>query len=122
MNPQPHPAPYAPWQPAARPARRERPAVAVLASLLWLTTFAALTWLAVLLGIVAVWGAAAGTPLLDFLLTPALILLGSAAALTALAFAPGIRRLAVSTRMLLLGALACPAPTALAIWTWLHTG
>ncbi|MGW7437827.1 hypothetical protein [Streptomyces sp. NPDC054849] len=53
----------------------------------------------------------------------ALIAVGAAAVLVALAIAPGIRRLVVSTRLLSRGALACPAPTALAaIRVWLDVG
>lgn len=40
----------------------------------------------------------------------------------ALAFAPGIRRLSAASRLLLVGALACPLPTGLAIRTWFQAG
>ncbi|MEW1795427.1 hypothetical protein [Streptomyces niveus] len=51
-----------------------------------------------------------------------LIVAGSAAALTALAFAPGIRKLTTESRLLLAGALAFPVPAILAITTWIQTG
>lgn len=70
----------------------------------------------------ALWGAAAGAPLGGILLRYALIVASAGASLTALAFAPGIRRLATESRLLLLGVLACPAPTVLAITTWFRTG
>jgi hypothetical protein len=57
-----------------------------------------------------------------FVLPYALTVAGAAGALLALAFAPGVRRLAPLTRLLLLGALACPVPTGLAVWTWLRVG
>ncbi|MFJ6758223.1 MULTISPECIES: hypothetical protein [unclassified Streptomyces] len=121
MNPSTYTALYGPWQPA-RPVPKERPGVAVLAALLWTVTLLSVAWLASLFTIVIVWSAASGAPVGGLVLRVALIPVGAAAALTALAFAPGIRRLAVSSRLLLLGALACPVPTALAIWSWLHTG
>ncbi|WP_327415119.1 hypothetical protein [Streptomyces sp. NBC_01233] len=121
MNPSTYAALYGPWQPT-KPAPEERPVVVVLAVLLWTATFLSFAWLASLFAIAVVWGAAAGAPVGGLVLRVALVLAGAAAALTALAFAPGIRRLAVSSRMLLLGALACPVPTVLAIWSWLRTG
>ncbi|OKK06083.1 hypothetical protein AMK26_08355 [Streptomyces sp. CB03234] len=96
--------------------------MAVLAAVLWAVTLASLAWLTCLVAMAAVWGAAAGAPMGGFLLRCALIVAGAAAAVIALACAPGIRRTAPSTRLLLTGALACPAPTALAIWTWIHAG
>ncbi|MFF4434986.1 hypothetical protein ACFYZ4_38225 [Streptomyces sp. NPDC001513] len=120
VNPSTYAALYGPWQPT-RPAPKERPAVAVLAALLWTVTALSFVWLASLFSIALVWGAAAGQPvgglLLRFLLVPA----GAGAVLAALAFAPGIRRMAVSSRLLLLGALACPAPTTLAIMVCFRT-
>lgn len=121
MNPSTYAALYGPWQPA-KPVPRERPAVVVLAVLLWTVTFLSLLWPAALFAMALVWGAAAGVPVGGVFLRLALIPLGAAAVLVALAFAPGIRRLALSTRLLLLGALACPASTALAIRVWLHAG
>ncbi|MFD9368283.1 hypothetical protein ACFWA6_11335 [Streptomyces sp. NPDC060020] len=120
MNPSTYAALYGPWQPA-KPAPKERPAVAVLAALLWTLTTLSLGWLASLFSIVLVWSAAAGQPVVGLLLRFLLVPVVAAAALTALAFAPGIRRLAVSSRMLLLGALACPAPTVLAVMAWFRT-
>lgn len=121
MNPDTYAALYGPWQPA-KPAREERPLVAALAGLLWAATCTSLLFLAGLFTMAVVWGAAAGAPVGGLVLRVALIPVGAGALLTALAFAPGIRRLAVSTRLLLLGALACPVPTGLAVWAWFHAG
>ncbi|MCX4539337.1 hypothetical protein [Streptomyces sp. NBC_01565] len=121
MNPHTYATLYGPWRPTP-PSPKDRPVVAVLAGLLWAATVMSLVWLGGLFSIALVWGAAAGAPAVGLLVRVALIALGAAALLTALAFAPGIRRMSAASRMLLLGALACPAPTALAIWTWFHTG
>ncbi|MFD9521203.1 hypothetical protein [Streptomyces sp. NPDC059979] len=121
MSPSTYAALYGPWQPT-RPVAKERPVVTVLAALLWTATFLSLAWLASLFGIAVVWMAAAGGPVGGLVLRVALVVVGAAAGLTALAFAPGVRRLAPASRLLLLGALACPVPTALAIWSWFHTG
>ncbi|MEU6758278.1 hypothetical protein [Streptomyces sp. NPDC046685] len=120
VNPDTYAALYGPGRPAA-PARRERPVVAALAGVLWAATCMSVIWLASLFAIAVVWGAAAGAPVGNMVLW-ALIPVGGAAALTALAFAPAVRRLSVAGRMLLLGALACPVPTGLAVWTWFQTG
>jgi len=120
VNPDTYAALYGPGRPAA-PARSERPVVAALAGMLWAATCMSAIWLASLFAIALVWGAAAGAPVGTMVLW-ALIPVGGAAALTALAFAPAVRRLSVSGRMLLLGALACPLPTGLAVWTWFQTG
>ncbi len=61
-------------------------------------------------------------PVGGLLLRYVLIVAGSAAALTALAFAPGIRKLTTESRLLLAGALAFPVPAILAITTWIQTG
>ncbi|MDX3533684.1 hypothetical protein PV721_04750 [Streptomyces sp. MB09-01] len=121
MNPSTYAALYGPGRPT-RAVPEERPVVAVLAALLWTVTSLSLAWLAGLFALAVVWGAAAGAPVGGLVLRVALITVGAAAALTALAFAPGIRRLAVAGRLLLLGALACPVPTALAVRSWFHTG
>ncbi|MBT2398541.1 hypothetical protein [Streptomyces sp. ISL-100] len=121
MNPHTYATLYGPWQPA-RQLRKGRTAVRVLAGILWAVTFASLAWLMCLVSLTAVWGLAAGAPVGSFLLRCALTVTGSAAALAALYFAPGIRRLATASRLLLVGAVACPVPTGLAIWTWFQTG
>ncbi|MFE9928091.1 hypothetical protein [Streptomyces sp. NPDC005533] len=120
MNPSTYAALYGPWQ-RAKPAPKERPAVAVLAALLWAVTTLSFVWLGGLFSIALLWGAAAGQPVGGLLLRLLLVPVGAAAVLTAVGFVPAVRRLAVSSRLLLLGALACPAPTTLAIMVWLRT-
>ncbi|GKQ40007.1 hypothetical protein [Streptomyces sp. A012304] len=97
-------------------------ATTLLAGALWTVTMTSLAWLTFLIGMVAVWLAAEGEPVGGFLLRYGLIYAAFAAVLSALASAPGIRRLDVSARLLLLGVLAAPAPTALALWTWVNSG
>ncbi|MBD0742662.1 hypothetical protein BG418_14395 [Streptomyces sp. CBMA152] len=82
----------------------------MLACVLWAVTFGSLAWITLLVGIVTLWGAADGAPVGDFVLTYFGIIIGAAGALAALAFAPGVRRLAPASRLLLLGAVACPVP------------
>lgn len=121
MNPKTYATLYGPWQP--KPVSyRGQPIVAVLAGVLWAVTLVALSWLAFLLSLTTVWGMAAGLPVGGLLLRYVLIVAGSAAALTALAFAPGVRRLTAELRLLLTAVLAFPAPTVLAIGAWIHTG
>jgi hypothetical protein len=100
--------------------RRTRTGVAVLAAVLWGLAWASCAWLAYLVGVVAVSAGADGAwaSAGSFLLWCALIAAGAVGALTALALAPGVRRLAPESRLLLLGALACPAPAVLAVCTW----
>ncbi|MFG2293305.1 hypothetical protein [Streptomyces sp. NPDC048603] len=121
MNP---PAQYGPWQPAplraVQPTRREHPAIAVLAGLLWTITLGSLAWLTIVVGIVAIWSAAAGGPVGEFLTPIVLIAVAAVGTFTGLAFIPAIRRLPATTRLLVLGILACPFATGLAIWTWLQ--
>ncbi|KJY23387.1 MULTISPECIES: hypothetical protein [Streptomyces] len=120
MNPSTHAALYGPWQPSA-PVRRDRPLVVVLAGLLWALTALSVSLVGGLACIVLLWTAAAGQPLGG--LIPLLLLIpAGAAALTALARTSRVREMAASSRMLLLGALACPVPTALAVWLWVWTG
>jgi hypothetical protein len=121
MNPRTYANLYGPNRPAQR-RRGGRNLVAALTTLVWAVTFASLAWLTCLVGMAAVWGAAAGIPVGDVLLRVALIVTGAAGALTALAFAPGIRQWSAASRLLLVGALACPPLTGLAIWTWFQTG
>ncbi|MFJ9868378.1 hypothetical protein [Streptomyces sp. NPDC101165] len=127
MNPQTYANLYGPAQPAP-PAPRQRrgeTAVGLLAVLLWILTLASVGWLTFLVGMVALWSLADGASWAQtraIALPYVLTVVGAAAALFALAFAPGVRRLAPLTRLLLLGALAFPVPTALALWTWGRVG
>lgn len=121
LSPKAYATLYSPYRPTHQPSRGET-VVALLAGGLWALTLASLAWLTFLVGMVAVWGAAAGQPIGDLLRTFFLTVATAAATLIALAFAPGIRRLAPATRLLLLGALACPVPTCLAVVTWAQTG
>ncbi|MFH9978486.1 hypothetical protein ACH4ND_04355 [Streptomyces sp. NPDC017179] len=104
----------------ARPPvpRRARAGVAALAAVLWGVTLVSCAWLAYLVGVVVVSAVTEGASPGGFLLWCALIVAAAVGALTAIAFAPGVRRLAPESRLLLLGALACPAPALLAVLTW----
>ncbi|MFH0521434.1 hypothetical protein ACHBTE_30165 [Streptomyces sp. M41] len=121
LSPKAYDALYGPYRPTYTPSRGET-AVAVAAGGLWALTLVSLGFLTLLVSIVAVWAAAAGEPVGGFLWPFCLTVAGAAAALTALAFAPGVRRLAPAARMLLLGALACPVPTCFALVTWARIG
>lgn len=65
-------------------------------------------------GALAVMGAAEGLPVGGYLVRTLGPVVVWAAVLTALAFAPGVRRLARETGLLLTGVLAVPAPPVLA--------
>ncbi|MFE9464318.1 hypothetical protein ACFYNW_11780 [Streptomyces virginiae] len=121
MNPSTHAALYGPWQPSQQ-VRKDRPVVVALAGLLWALTLLSVCWVGGLFTVALVWGAAAGQPVGGLLLLLVLVPAAAAAGLTALARAPGVRRLAASTRLLLLGALACPVPAVLAVVLWIRTG
>ncbi|MFC8827400.1 hypothetical protein ACFT9I_18890 [Streptomyces sp. NPDC057137] len=121
MNPKTYSTLYGPWQPSPAPHRR-RTAVAVMAGVLWALTLVSLAWLAFLVSMTTVWGLAAGVSAGGLFLRYVLIVAGSAAALIALAFAPGVRRLTAESRLLLAGVLAFPVPAILAITTWIQTG
>lgn len=121
LSPKAYDALYGPHRPTHRPSRGDT-VVAVAAGGLWALTLGSLAWLTLLVGVVAVWAAAAGEPVGDFLWPFFLTVAGAAVALSALAFVPGIRRLTSAIRLLLLGALACPVPTGLAILTWTRIG
>ena len=123
MNPETHAKLYGPPQPT--PRSRGEVTVGVLAALLWTLTLASLGWLTFLFGMVALWSLADGmswAEVRDSLLPYALTVVGAAAFLAALAFAPGIRRLNPLTRLLLTGTLACPVPTGFAVWTGSQVG
>jgi hypothetical protein len=66
------------------------------------------------------WGAAEGAAVGGLVLEFVLIVAAGAAALTVLAFAPGVRRLSWAGRLLLTGSLACPFTTGLAIASWIY--
>lgn len=110
---------YGPWKPAPPPRRT---GVRLLAGGLWGITVASMAWLAFLVGMAALWGAADGASVGGFLLDWVLRVAGAVAVLGAVAFAPGVRRLQGPHRMLLLGILACPVPAVLAVWTWFNVG
>lgn len=71
---------------------------------------------------VALWGAAEGADAGAFVLQYVAIVIGAAAALTALVFAPGIRCLSWARRLLLPGVVACPVATGFAFWSVAYTG
>lgn len=121
LSPRAYDALYGPYRPTHNPARAGT-VIAVAAGGLWALTLGSLAWLTFLVGIGAVWAAAAGEPVGEFLWPFVLAVTGAAVALIALAFAPGIRRLTPATRLLLLGALACPVPTVFALQTWMRAG
>ncbi|MFF0552242.1 hypothetical protein ACFYUL_25185 [Streptomyces sp. NPDC004311] len=122
MNPDAPTAPYGPlWPATARgataAARAERPAVVLLAVLVWAVTALSVSFVGGLGCVALFWTAGAGGPVGGILLLLLPIPAG-AAALVALARAPRVRALTGSARMLLLGALACPVPAGLAVWLW----
>ncbi|MFB7213036.1 hypothetical protein [Streptomyces sp. NPDC056255] len=119
MNPSTYARLYGPPRPAPRPGRT---GVVVLASTLWVLNAASLAWLTFLVAMIALWGAADGMAVGGFLLQFVLIVTGGVAALTALAFAPGVRRMTWAGRLLLTGALACPVTTGVAIVAWSQVG
>ncbi|WNM29232.1 hypothetical protein RKE30_01825 [Streptomyces sp. Li-HN-5-11] len=100
--------------------RSEGTGVVVLASALWALNVASLAWLPFLVAMIALWGAAEGAAVGGLVLEFVLIAAAGAAALTVLAFAPGVRRLSWAGRLLLTGALACPFTTGLAIASWIY--
>ncbi|MFE2323136.1 hypothetical protein ACFXD5_04250 [Streptomyces sp. NPDC059385] len=105
---------YAP-APVAVPAPTNR-ALVVAAALLWGITCSALSLIAFFVLMIAVWSASSGADVTALLLWPAVVLAGAGGLLTLLYFAPGVRRLSREARLTLLGALACPAPIALALY------
>ncbi|MEU1402148.1 hypothetical protein ABZ471_07230 [Streptomyces sp. NPDC005728] len=124
MNPETYATLYGPARPAPRNSRGET-VLGLLAAVFWILTLASLGWLTFLVGMTALWGLADGmswAQVRDLVLPYALTVVGAAAVLTALAFAPGIRRLHPLARLLLTGALACPVPTGLAVWAWVQVG
>ncbi|GHE48706.1 hypothetical protein GCM10018785_17870 [Streptomyces longispororuber] len=107
----------------ARPApRSEHKGLVVVAGVLWALTLVSLGWITLLVGLAALWGAAAGEDTGAFVLRYVAVVAGAAATLTALTFAPGIRRLSWPSRLLLTGIVACPITTGLALWSWAAVG
>ncbi|MEU2560397.1 hypothetical protein ABZ626_13830 [Streptomyces longispororuber] len=121
MNPGTYARLYGPAQPAPRHGTRGHKGLIVVAGVLWGLTFVSLVWITTLVGMVALWGAAAGEDTGTFVLQYAAILAGAAATLTALVLAPGIRRLSWPSRLLLAGIVACPVTTGFAWWSWAYT-
>ncbi|MEV0253474.1 hypothetical protein AB0H82_04260 [Streptomyces sp. NPDC050732] len=119
MNPGTYARLYGPAQLAPRSGHR---GLLVVAGVLWALTLASLAWITLLVGLVALWGAAEGVDVGAFVLQYVVIVAGAAAALTALVFAPGIRRLPWASRLFLAGVVACPVVTGLAFWSWSYTG
>lgn len=110
---------YGPAQPAPRSGSR---ALVVVTGVLWMLTLASLAWITLLVGLVAVWGAAEGADAGAFVLQYVAIVIGAAAALTALVLAPGIRCLSWTSRLFLAGVVACPVVTGFAFWSLAYTG
>ncbi len=98
--------------------RPGHPVTLALAAVTWGLTAVSVAWLLLLFGIAAVWGMAAGQEVGGLVATVLLSLAGGGAVLAGLAFAPGVRRLDLAPRLLLLGVLAFPVPTALAAMSW----
>ncbi|MFJ3658924.1 hypothetical protein ACIPPM_00455 [Streptomyces sp. NPDC090119] len=107
---------------AARPSHPARNGVTGLAVAVWALNGAALAWLTFVMAIMTVWGAAEGLAVGGLVLRYVLTVVGTAAALTALAFAPGVRRLSREGRWLLTGALVCPVVVGLAVGFWVEAG
>ncbi|MFE3526616.1 hypothetical protein ACFXOD_34450 [Streptomyces sp. NPDC059161] len=85
-----------------------------------MTTAVSLAGLTYLVGMTALWGVAAGAEVGGVVGCFVLTVTGGLAALAALAFAPGIRRLTVPGRLFLTGLLACPVATGFAVAAWVQ--
>lgn len=103
------------YSPAPAPAPVNKLLVAT-ALLLWGITGTALAVIAFFVLMVGVWSAASGSDVTGLLLWPVVVVAGAGGVLTLIYFAPGVRRLSREARFTLLGALACPAPIALALY------
>ncbi|WP_234336456.1 hypothetical protein [Streptomyces sp. NRRL S-920] len=119
MNPGTYARLYGPAQPAPRSGHT---GLVVAAGVLWALTLASLAWITLLVGLVALWGAAEGADAGALILQYVAIVAGAATALTALMFAPGIRRRSWASRLFLAGVVACPVTTGFALWSWSYTG
>ncbi|MFQ6142750.1 hypothetical protein ACLMNJ_06685 [Streptomyces seoulensis] len=118
MDPRTYARLYGPRVPV-RP--RARPLVVVLAAVLWAVTLVPFAFLAFLVSLATLWGTAGGGSGLFFLCS-SLVVVATAALLILLAHAPGVRDLAMDSRMLLLGAAAGPLLTVLAGGVWVLAG
>ncbi|MFI2072864.1 MULTISPECIES: hypothetical protein [Streptomyces] len=100
-----------------RPSRRKG-FTETLAVVLWAITAHALGLCLVVVAMIAVWGAAAGTPVGEFLLPVAGVL--AAAALVLAAAYQGLKLFGLSapTRSAIVAALACPGPVGLALYLY----
>ncbi len=112
MDSRAHDALYRPARTAPAPRRT---GIVLLSAALWLCTAMSVSWLCFLVGMTALWGAAAGAPVGGFLLRCSAVLCGGAGMIVAVCRAPAVRRMSGDVRSLLLGALACPVPLVLAI-------
>ncbi|MCI4041245.1 hypothetical protein [Streptomyces sp. TRM75563] len=119
MDPRTYDALYRPARIAPPP---RRPGVVLLSAVLWLLTAMSVSWLCFLVGMTALWGAAAGAPVGGFLLCCSAVLCGGAGIFVAVCRAPAVRRMSGDGRGLLLGALACPVPLVLATVAWFSVG
>ncbi|MFD8443227.1 hypothetical protein ACFV11_11615 [Streptomyces globisporus] len=119
MDPRAYDALYGPARIAPPP---RRPGVVLLSAVLWLLTSLSVSWLCFLVGITALWGAAAGAPVGGLLLRCAAVLCCGAGMFVAVCRAPAVRRMSGDVRSLVLGALACPVPLILATAVWFSVG
>ncbi|MEV8065046.1 hypothetical protein AB0P32_02675 [Streptomyces sp. NPDC085995] len=115
MDPRTYARLYGPRVPVRRSAR---PAVVVLAAVLWALTLLPVTGLTAYIVLVSTWGAAEGEAAGGFLLWYFLPLVIATGVLTALAFVPPVRRMAWDSRLLLLGAAAGPVLVVLTAGMW----
>ncbi|MEV0091993.1 hypothetical protein [Streptomyces sp. NPDC050738] len=115
MNPTTPPAPnHAPWQPP-QPPRSGRTALTVLAAVLWMMTMTAVAWFALVVALNLLTASETGDPAGAMALQFVTIVVGGAAVLLAVAFAPGVRRLSPEARLVLLGCLAWSVPAVLLV-------
>ncbi|MGW8485846.1 hypothetical protein [Streptomyces sp. NPDC055886] len=119
MNSRTYDALYGPTRIAPAP---RRPGVVFLSAVLWLLTSLSVSWLCTLVGIAALWGAAAGEPVGGLLLGCSVVLCGGVGVFVAVCRTPAVRRMSGDVRSLLLGALACPVPLVLATAAWFSVG
>ncbi|WP_030786632.1 hypothetical protein [Streptomyces sp. NRRL S-920] len=118
-----NPGTYARLYGPAQPARRSGHwGLVAVAGVLWALTLTSLAWITVLVSLAALWGEAAGADAGTFVLQYVAFVAGAAAALTALVFAPGIRRLSWASRLILAGVVACPVAVGFAVYSWAYTG
>ncbi|MFI6941685.1 hypothetical protein ACIBI4_20620 [Streptomyces sp. NPDC050418] len=99
-----------------RPSYRGNPGLILLGAVFWAASLLPVACAVVLLGLAMVWGAAAGEPVGDLLMTLAGVGAVWAAVLAAVAFAPGIRGLPASGRFAVVGAVNCLVTAGMAVW------